>query len=106
MIEKLPPAPHLVRVLPNSYGWVDHRLLRKKILKKLTVNAMALYLILVCAADSNGVSFYGDTLLCCIIGITSNDLLDARNCLVENGLIIWERPFYQLLDLSDFVALQ
>ena len=105
MIDKCPPAPHLVRSLAASYGWVDHRLLRQKIVKRLSVEAMALYLILVCAADGNGVSFYGDTLLCSIMGIHSSDLCDARQCLIDNELIFWERPYYQLLDLSDFVAL-
>lgn len=100
-----PPFPDLVRVLAKGYGWVDHRFLRKDSIKKLTPLAMALYLILICAADGNGVSFYGDTLLCYLLGVDHDELIETRQCLIDNKLIAWSKPYYQLLDLSDFVAL-
>ncbi len=101
-----PPYPQLVREIVKGYGygWIDHRFLRKDAIKRLTPLAIALYCILVCAADCNGVSFYSDTLLCCLFGVNHEELIEARQCLIDNKLIVWSKPYYQLLDISGFIA--
>ena len=54
------PSLNPTRILPKGYGWADHRLLRDGHLRRCTPSSLALYLLLVLAADGDGLSFYGD----------------------------------------------
>ena len=93
-------CPHKIRRVPNQFSWIDQQLVRKGYVELCSPSAMALYLILVIVADANGISFYGDTALCRLIGIDNVSLDKARKNLVQNQLIAYEKPFYQVLDLA------
>jgi len=97
--EKCPVIPWRLRRIPHGFGWVDHRILRNGFLRLCTPDAMALYLLLVLAADGNGVSFYGDRLLCSTLGLSMQRLESARDNLVHADLIAWQAPLYQVLEL-------
>ena len=97
--EKHPVAPWRLRRVPCGFGWADHRLLRNGFLRLCTPDAMALYLLLILAADGDGVSFYGDRLLCSTLGLSAQRLESARGNLVHADLIAWEEPLYQVLEL-------
>ncbi len=97
MIVKTPLCP--TRILAKGYGWVDHRLLRDGHLRLCTPSSMALYLLLALAADGDGLSFYGDRLVCNLLGLTLAELEEARMNLISNGLVAWKAPLYQMLDV-------
>ncbi|HLX73870.1 MAG TPA: hypothetical protein VKR26_03995 [Terriglobales bacterium] len=85
---------------PRGFGWIDHRLLREGYVGRCSVQALALYLLLVCAADAQGLSYYSDTRAAALLGLEKLALLNARRELILLGLITYERPLYQLLSLE------
>lgn len=97
MIVKTPLKP--TRILPKGYGWADHRPLRDGHLRPCTPSSLALYLLLVLAADGDGLSFYGDRLTGHLLSLTQAQLEEARGNLCRNGLIAWGAPLYQVLDV-------
>lgn len=101
MIDKFPLQSSRLRRIPNGFGWIDHRLLRDRHIRNCSSDALALYLVLVCAADGQGLSYYGDGLVCSLLGWSRGRLESARQCLIDRDLIAWEAPLYQLLELAD-----
>jgi hypothetical protein len=100
---KLPILKHRIRKLPKQFSWIDHRLVRDRHIETFTHPAAALYLFLVTVGDVNGLSYYGDKAVMKRLGMDQSMLQDARSCLVQNGMIAWQRPLYQVLslDISD-----
>ena len=88
-----------LRTIPRSYGWADHRLLREKFLVKLDVQSIALYFFLILAGDSRGLSYYGDKTVCSHLNIPFEKLYQSRMQLINNSLIAYEPPLYQVLSL-------
>ena len=52
------PRPKSIRRIQQSFAWIDHRLIRDGFLQVMTHEDLVLYVFLILAADSNGVSFY------------------------------------------------
>lgn len=86
--------------MPKSFSWVDHRLVREKHIDKCTHAQSALYLFLVCVADSQGLSFYGDKAIMNRLSMDLTDLDGARTGLIRHGLIAWQKPVYQVVALD------
>jgi len=86
--------------VPESFSWVDHRLVRDRHVQRCGTYALALYLVLVTVSDADGVSFYRDETLCQMLRWSRVQLQSARGELVEVGLLAFERPFYQVLGLD------
>jgi hypothetical protein len=99
MVEKFPIKSDCLRRIPNGFGWVDHRLLREGHMRVCSSDALALYLVLLCAADGQGLSYYGDGLLCSLLGWSKGRLEAARTCLNEAELVAWDAPLYQVLEV-------
>lgn len=57
MVEKIPLVSHRLRHVPNGVGWVDHRLLREGHIRECSSDSLALYLLLICAAAGQGLSY-------------------------------------------------
>ena len=93
--------PARVRRVPARFSWVDHRLVRRRLLKGRCPEAWALYLFLVTVADAEGVSYYSQASLCGHLGLETLQLEKARRELLAASLIAWEAPFYQVLDLGE-----
>lgn len=100
-IEKLPVLPGRVRRMPDGFGWVDHRLVGSGSMRRCSTDALALYLVLATVADRDGLSYYGDALLCATLGWSRGRLDKARESLVEADLVGWSRPMYQVLELPE-----
>jgi len=99
MIEKYPIKPECIRRVPKGFGWIDHRVMHNhRFMGGCSVDAKALYLVLICVADQDGLSFYGDALLCLKVGLSKGRLDAARKNLVDIDLIAWEKPLYQVLE--------
>lgn len=68
------------------------------------MEALALYLLLACAADAEGLSFYGDGRTAQLLGMEPAAVAGARAELLRLGLILYRKPLYQLLDLPEAPA--
>ena len=100
MREKRIPDPSRLRRCPRQFSWVDHRLVRLGHVRGRSPHALALYLVLVTVGDADGVSWYGEERLSVELGISVHAVERARTELSEAGLIAYDRPFYQVLDLG------
>ena len=101
MILKRPPLPHRLRSLPpRGFGWIDHRFLRDGYLNRASLEALALYCLLVCASDSQGLSYYSAKRLCALLVMEEASLLRSRRELIELGVLAYQKPIYQLLSLE------
>jgi hypothetical protein len=89
-----------IRRVPPQFSWVDHRLIRYRLLSGRSSQAWALYLLLTTVADSDGISYYSNASLCEHLQIATAQLQSARRELVEANLIAWDAPFYQVLALE------
>jgi hypothetical protein len=62
--------------------------------------ALALYLLLVTVADSQGLSYYSDKTAARLLNLSEVDLRQARHNLLNAGLIAYQTPLYQVLSLE------
>ncbi len=92
--------PERLRRVPAQFSWVDQRLLREGYLERCDAPALALYLLLVTVADAQGLSYYGDATICRLLSMERERLDRARRDLIGVGLIAYQRPLYQVLDLQ------
>lgn len=88
------------RRIPPQFSWIDQRLVRDGLISRCSTAALALYLILVTVADSEGVSYYADATVCRLLSLQSDQLRQARAELIRIQLIAYERPLYQVLSLQ------
>ena len=93
-------CPQRLRRLPAHWSWVDHRLVRDEHISRCEVAALALYLLLVCVADAQGLSYYSDVTVCRLLKLEPAALQEARQQLQKVALIAFEKPIYQVLDLG------
>jgi len=100
VIVKSPILKHRIRKVPKSFSWVDHRLVRDRHIENCSHSQAALYLFLVCVADNQGLSFYGDPALMAKLSMDQATLDQARSGLIRKSLIAWQRPIYQVLSLK------
>lgn len=89
-----------IRQIPAQFSWVDHRLVRDRHIERCDPPAAALYLFLVTVADGEGLSYYSDAALVRCLSMSSARLGQARDALLRNGLIAYQRPLYQVLALD------
>ena len=103
MIVKSPILKQRIRKIPNSFSWVDHRLVRQKYIEACTHEQSALYLFLVCVSDDKGLSYYADKSITKKLDMDIQTLKNARSGLIKNNLIAWQQPIYQVLSLEPMV---
>jgi len=100
MIVRTPILKQRIRKVPNSFGWIDHRLVRSKYIEACSHTQSALYLFLVCVSDSKGLSYYADKSIMKKLAMDIQALKKARSGLIKNNLIAWQQPIYQVLSLE------
>jgi hypothetical protein len=93
------PDPARVRRVPSHFSWVDHRLVRLGHIRGRSCRALAVYLFLVTVGDADGVSWYGDERIAVELGLSVSGLHQACDELELAGLIAYDAPFYQVLEL-------
>jgi hypothetical protein len=98
-LAKRPIDPVRIRCVPRQFGALDRNVVYGNHVRRLGLEAFALYALLVCVSDPLGLSYYSDRKLCVLLGLQSEELTRARAALVHFGLILHRPPFYQLLDL-------
>ena len=100
MIVKNPILKQRIRKIPDSFSWVDHRLVRNRYIESCTHEQSALYLFLVCVSDVKGLSYYADKSIMKKLDMDIQTLKEARSGLIKNNLIAWQQPIYQVLSLE------
>jgi len=99
-IERSPIVPERVRRIDGqSFCFIPHRFLREGFFAALSADELLLYLVLVLAADRNGVSFYHQDSLCSLLEMPMHRYLGARNALIDADLLAFDGRRFQLLSL-------
>lgn len=93
-------CPQRLRRVPQQFSWLDHRLVRDRHFAGRSAPALALYLFLVTVADGQGLSYYSDPIICRLLPLDGPALARARQELIAAGLIVYQRPLYQVLALD------
>lgn len=89
-----------LRKVPPQFSWVDQRLVRQGYVQRCEHAALALYLVLVTVADAEGLSYYSDWSLERMLRLDHAGLAAARSELTAAGLVVYQRPLYQVLALE------
>lgn len=89
-----------LRKVPPQFSWVDQRLVRDRLVCRLSAHALALYLFLVTVADAEGLSYYSDASITRLLPLDEMALSRARQELVAANLIAFQKPLYQVLALD------
>ncbi len=100
-IEKRVLCPERLRQVPPQFSWVDQRLVRQRYLCRCDHAAWALYLVLVTVADAQGLSYYSDASLERMLRLDHAGLCAARQQLAQSGLVMYQKPLYQVLALEE-----
>jgi len=98
-IKKRILCPERLRRIPGQFSWIDQRLVRERYLQHCDHGALALYLVLVTVADAEGLSYYSDATLERMLKMEHAQLLGARHQLCQAGLLVYQKPLYQVLSL-------
>ena len=99
MLSPKPLVPKRVRKIQGSFSWIDHRLITGGFLEPLTPLEILLYFFLVAVGDRQGLSFYHDDRLGRLLKIDLAALGKARRGLIEQSLLAYDPPLYQVLAL-------
>ena len=99
-MHKRPISLAKLRHVPQQFSWVDQRLVRERHIDQLSHAACALYLFLVTVADAQGLSYYAEASLCHRLSLTSTELHQARQALIQRGLVAYQHPLYPVLALD------
>ena len=99
-IKRLLNPRQMRKAPPRGFGWIDHRLLRDGYICRCSPQALALYVLLVCASDAQGLSYYSDARSAELLTLEPATLSLARRELIGLGLIAYQKPLYQLLSLE------
>ena len=89
-----------LRKIPPQFNWVDHRLVRDKLICRCSAQALALYLFLLTVADADGLSYYSDAAISRLLPLDGPALEHARRELIAAQLIAYQKPLYQVLALD------
>jgi hypothetical protein len=97
---KAPIDPDRIRAIPSEgFSWIDRRFVREGFVMPLGRDAVLLYLFLIAVSDAHGISFYAEPTLGKLLKLTVDDLTRARTQLVDQELILYRYPLYQVLPL-------
>lgn len=98
---KHPVDPNRIRALPRQFGAVDRHLIYHAWTRHLNLEELAVYVFLVCVGDAEGLSYYSDRRIAELLNLEPRQVGEARETLRLKGLILYQRPLYQLLDLPE-----
>ncbi len=98
-VAKTPVLPARVRKVPESFSWVDHRLVRENHINGRSHAALALYLFLLTVADAQGLSYWSENALGRRLHLDVARLREARAELEAASLVAYDPPIWQVLEL-------
>lgn len=102
-MDRKPIRPDRLRSTKDgSFAFLPHRFLQGGYLASLSKDELALYVVLVLAADRHGLSFYAYDRLCTLLMLDLETYLQARNRLIRNDLVAFDGTRFQVLALPEF----
>jgi hypothetical protein len=102
VIQRAPILPERVRSIGgHSFAFLPHRFLRHGFFASLAPDQLRLYVLLVLAADRNGLSFYHYDSICSLLEIPLEAYIRARNALIAKDLIAFDGTRFQVLSLPE-----
>ena len=99
MIKKKVINPKRVRKINGGFSFIPHRFVLDGFLTALNQKELLLYFFLILVSDRNGVSFYSDDTICCLLELNLDEYIASRNSLIEKDLIAFDGTLFQVLDL-------
>ena len=99
-IKKRVLCPERLRKVPLQFSWLDQRLVRQRYIQRCDHATLALYLVLVTVADAEGLSYYSEESLERMLRLDHAGLSAARSQLAAAGLVVYQKPLYQVLALE------
>lgn len=90
-----------IREISPGFGWIDNRLVREHHIEKCTVRSLALYLFLAVVSDGQGMSWWKEHTIGERLGLTVQEIREARNELKNANLVAFEDGMWQLLSLKE-----
>jgi len=100
-IEKKPLLPDRVRKIEGGFSFIPHSFLQRGFVTSLNQQELLLYLLLVLVGDRTGLSYYSQDKLCTMLRMSLDELMTARNNLIEKSLIAFDGFLFQVLSLPD-----
>ena len=91
--------PDRLRTIERPFAWLPCRLLTGNLLRMMSTPAKLLYFHLALAADRRGLSFWGDKRIQHLLGLTADELHQAREQLADLDLLAFDGQTYQILSL-------
>ena len=82
--------------MPSQCSWVDQRLVREPVMDQRSHEACARSLFLITVADAQGVRFSADRSLCQRFSMTRAGLHQARQTLIQRGVVASQHPRSQV----------
>ena len=102
VIERTPIVPERGRCIGGqSFAFLPHRFLRHGFFASLRPDELRLYVLLVLAADRNGLSFYHYDSICSLLEMPLECYLRARNALITKDLVAFDGTRFQVLSLPE-----
>ncbi len=99
MIKKKILNPDRIRKINGGFSFIPHRFLSQGFLAALRQKELLLYLFLVIASDRYGLSFYSYDAICTLLELDLDQYINARDGLIEKGLIAFDGTVFQVLSL-------
>lgn len=100
MVRKQLVCPERARRIPQQFSWVDQELVRGGYAKRVSAEALGLYLFLITVGDSAGLSYYSDRSIGEQLSLDKSRLDAVRGELLRVSLIAYKPPLYQVLSLE------
>jgi hypothetical protein len=100
-IAKQPIVPERVRKIDGGFSFIPHTFVTRHFFTSLTQHELLLYLLLVLVGDRQGLSYYSQDKLCIMLRMSLDELIVARNSLIEKSLIAFDGFMFQVLSLPE-----
>jgi len=97
-IHKQPLIPDRVRKIEGGFNFIPHRF-TLHFFTTLNQHELLLYFLLVLVGDRQGLSYYSQDRLCIMLRMTLDELITARNGLIDKSLLAFDGFMFQVLSL-------
>jgi hypothetical protein len=82
MVTKKIIDPNRLRHIDGGFSFIPHRFLTDGFLASLNQKELLLYFFLVLASDRHGLSFYSYDAICCLLQLSVDEYVEARDGLI------------------------
>ena len=100
-VDKQPIIKNRVRKINGSFSFISHDFVTKGFLPALNKHELLLYFLLVTVGDRHGLSYYSQDKLCILLQMSLDELIFARNSLIDKSLIAFDGFMFQVLSLPE-----